>query len=71
MNDERSSETGYRMQIYQSYGCVSAGQLETMNPAEVDDWGKAYAYYLRGWLPTNRDAVIVDVGVAREDFWLY
>jgi len=62
MNDKRSSETGYRAQIYQSYGYGGAGQSETMNPAEVDDWGKAYTYYLRGWLPANRDAIIVDVG---------
>ena len=51
----------YRDRIYERYG-----RLFQDAPAQFDEraakrWGKAYSYYLRGWLPTSREASIVDL----------
>ena len=51
----------YRRRIYEKYASVAQGAELAPNLAEMDRWGTAYDAYLRGWLPTARDATIVDV----------
>lgn len=55
----------YRSRIYARYASVAqnADQGTDLAPGlpEMDRWGTAYDAYLRGWLPTAREAPIVDV----------
>lgn len=34
----------------------------SFNKAEAKRWGKAFDSYLRGWLPSEKDSAIIDVG---------
>jgi SAM-dependent methyltransferase len=61
MNVRRTSSNEYRTRIYQEYNRITPDQPDGVD-LEVERWGKAYKYYLREWLPENRDANIVDVG---------
>lgn len=33
-----------------------------LNPPEEEDWSRPYSWYLRGWLPAEKDARILDLG---------
>jgi 2-polyprenyl-3-methyl-5-hydroxy-6-metoxy-1,4-benzoquinol methylase len=37
----------------------------SFNKAEAKRWGKAFDRYLRGWLPSEKDSAIIDVGCGR------
>src|SRR5690349_17807170 len=55
----RENHPDYRDRLYAKYGTIfhSAG---TFDVAEASRWGKAYDYYLRGWMPEPQ-ARIVDI----------
>ena len=44
------------MDLYKKYR-ENQGTKQT-----IEDWSKSYRWYLRGWLPTNSDASIIDLG---------
>jgi SAM-dependent methyltransferase len=62
MNDRRTATIDYRSRMYQEYNRVTPDQPHAFDRLEVERWGKAYAYYLREWLPENKYATIVDAG---------
>lgn len=52
----------YRKRIYSNY--VSNYQPESRDvlcKSRVDRWGRAYDHYFRNWLPSEKDAAIVDL----------
>jgi 2-polyprenyl-3-methyl-5-hydroxy-6-metoxy-1,4-benzoquinol methylase len=51
----------YRQRIYSNYRTVQALPSK-LNIVAADHWGRAYNSWLRGWLPTDKAASIVDVG---------
>lgn len=50
----------YREELFANYRTVQALPAKP-DLAKADHWGEAYDTYLRGWLPANRDARIVDI----------
>jgi 2-polyprenyl-3-methyl-5-hydroxy-6-metoxy-1,4-benzoquinol methylase len=52
---------GYRARIYQQYSTVVQGVSKVPSLEEIDRWGDPYDSYLRGWLPDDPGAPIVDV----------
>lgn len=59
---ERNPSLEYRRRLFDSYGTFMQDAPERFDEAAARRWGKAYDYYLRGWLPGDRDAHIVDLG---------
>jgi 2-polyprenyl-3-methyl-5-hydroxy-6-metoxy-1,4-benzoquinol methylase len=53
---------GYRERLYVSYGEISQDAPDRFDRAASLRWGRARRYYLRRWLPQERDARMVDVG---------
>ena len=51
----------YRRRIYENYGTYMQSAPERFDESAARRWGKAYEYYLRGWLPADPDARIVDL----------
>jgi hypothetical protein len=51
----------YRSRIYQQYSSAVQGVVRAPSLAEMDRWGEPYDSYLRGWLPSDLAAPIVDV----------
>jgi len=51
-----------RDNIYRSYGKDFQDTTLEFDLPVAMRWAKAYQYYLRGWLPTRRDVLIVDLG---------
>lgn len=51
----------YRERIYENYASNFQDLATTFDLAESRKWGRAYDHYLRGWLPANKKAHIVDV----------
>ncbi|HWP37033.1 MAG TPA: hypothetical protein VNL18_05700 [Gemmatimonadales bacterium] len=51
-----------RQAVFASYGRDWQDAGECFDPASADRWGKAYDWYLRGWLPARRDVAIADLG---------
>lgn len=68
----QDSRTALRKAIYASYGRDWQDAGERFDPASAERWGKAYDWYLRGWLPARRDAAIADLacGQGRLLHWL-
>jgi 2-polyprenyl-3-methyl-5-hydroxy-6-metoxy-1,4-benzoquinol methylase len=62
----------FREVIYSSYGRDWQDAGEYFDPAAAARWGRAYGWYLRGWLPARRDAAIADLacGQGRLLYWL-
>jgi 2-polyprenyl-3-methyl-5-hydroxy-6-metoxy-1,4-benzoquinol methylase len=58
-DDERRARL--REASYPSYGHDFQDAAERFDPAAAARWGRAYAWYLRGWLPARRDAAIADL----------
>ncbi len=56
------STKSYRETIYFGYSTHFQDAGETFCVHDADRWGKAYRWYLRKWLPDNKDVVIVDLG---------
>ena len=52
----------YRDRIYERYGRVCQDAPAQFDESAIRRWGKAYRYYLRGWLPASKEASIVDLG---------
>jgi SAM-dependent methyltransferase len=50
----------YRERFYSRYSGLQQGRRQS--DQEQHRWGRAYTYYLRGWLPSDRNARIVDIG---------
>ena len=50
-----------RRAIYENYGHDFQDTSEAFEPAVAKRWGKAYRWYLRGWLPESKDAAIVEL----------
>lgn len=59
--NEQSKAIYYRDAIYQSYGTTIQSAPESLDENAARRWGKAYAYYLREWMPASRAACIVDL----------
>lgn len=53
---------GYRQIVYEQYASRFQDSAGKFNPAIARDYGRAYEYYLRGWLPTDKSARILEVG---------
>lgn len=51
---------GYRDRVYEEYGRCFQDQVG-FNPTVAARWGSAYRHFLRGWLPEDLDAPILDV----------
>lgn len=51
----------YRSRLYARYGSAIQSAPEQFDEAAARRWGKAYDWYLRGWLPASKDARIVDL----------
>lgn len=52
----------YRDRIYEKYSSVFKDEGKVFNKANAERWGRAYDYYLRGWLPQAKDSSILDIG---------
>jgi 2-polyprenyl-3-methyl-5-hydroxy-6-metoxy-1,4-benzoquinol methylase len=52
----------YRTRIYENYATNFQDAEARFNTAKSRQWGKAYAYYFRHWLPAASNAEIVDLG---------
>jgi len=53
--------TDYRDRIYGQYASLFQDAAPTFDAAAADQWGRAYDYHLRGWLPERKDAAIADL----------
>ncbi|HUS89459.1 MAG TPA: class I SAM-dependent methyltransferase [Desulfosporosinus sp.] len=53
--------TDYRTRIYSRYASAIQNTGDTFDTVAAARWGLAFEYYLRGWLPEERDAAILDV----------
>lgn len=51
----------YRTRIYERYASRFQSAPATFDLAAARRWGLAYRHYLRGWLPTDRNARILDL----------
>jgi len=51
----------YRRCIYQKYATLFQDASDTFDSEGSKRWGRAYRYYLRGWLPDYKEARIVDL----------
>jgi cyclopropane fatty-acyl-phospholipid synthase-like methyltransferase len=52
----------YRTRIYERYFSNIQGQAGQVDLAVIDRFGKSYDAYLRGWLPADKNAAILDIG---------
>lgn len=53
--------SNYRQLIYDKYASCFQDAEKTFNTIAADRWSRAYDYYLRQWLPDNKDANILDI----------
>jgi SAM-dependent methyltransferase len=58
MNDSASD---YRSRIYERYASRFQSAPPNFDLDAARRWGRAYRHYLRGWLPNDRGACILDV----------
>lgn len=56
-----SESTDYRTRIYENYATNFQDAPKTFDEAAAWYWGRAYRHYLRGWLPEDKGASIVDL----------
>jgi len=61
----------YRQRIYEYYGTQFQDAEPDFDVPASDRWGRAYDWYLRGWLPDSPDAAILEVGCGRGRFLHY
>ena len=54
-------EGDYRTRVYERYASCFQNAALDFNREDAARWGRAYHHYLRGWLPRNRDAAVVDL----------
>lgn len=55
------TKTTYRDRLYANYGHDFQDAGETFDREGAVRWGRAIAYHLRGWMPLNTDARILDL----------
>lgn len=60
-----------RRTLYARYGRDFQSVGETLDVTSARRWGKAYDWYLRGWLPTDRNVVIGDLACGSGGLLLY
>ncbi len=53
--------TNYRTRIYENYATNFQDAPKIFDKAAAWHWGRAYRHYLRGWLPDDKNAKIVDL----------
>lgn len=58
----------YRTRIYEKYATGFQDADKAFDSAAASRWGKAYDYYLHGWMPENKNAAIVDLACGGGDF---
>lgn len=58
---KKNNQIDYRTRIYERYATDFQGLSEDFDRSAAFRWGRAYNYYLRNWLPMDRNAAIVDV----------
>jgi 2-polyprenyl-3-methyl-5-hydroxy-6-metoxy-1,4-benzoquinol methylase len=58
---KRKNDLDYRSRIYERYRTNFQEAPATFSEQAALRWGHGYRYYLRNWLPANKDAAIVDV----------
>lgn len=58
----------YRDRLYATYVSRFQQQGSAVSAEEVGAWGRAYGYYLRGWLPAARESAVLEVGCGRGRF---
>ena len=51
----------YRERLYENYASLVMRSSQAFDEAAADRWGKAYDHYLRGWLPADKNAAVLDV----------
>jgi SAM-dependent methyltransferase len=51
----------YRARLYEKYASSVMGTPPVFDPQAADRWGKAYDYYVRGWLPAQKDTPILEL----------
>ncbi len=56
-----TNTTNYRARIYENYASNFQDAPETFDETAAWQWGRAQRYYLRQWLPTDKNAHIVDL----------
>lgn len=52
----------YRSRIYEKYSSSVQGQAKQIDLVAADRWGRSYDTYLRGWLPTDNQSAMLEVG---------
>lgn len=55
------SSTDYRTRIFESYASRSKYIVKDFDAMSASRWGRAYDYFLRGWLPREKNAEILDI----------
>jgi 2-polyprenyl-3-methyl-5-hydroxy-6-metoxy-1,4-benzoquinol methylase len=58
----------YRERFYEKYASLMRGQRQPVAVAAADHQVAPYDGYLRGWLPGNREAAILDVACGSGEF---
>lgn len=53
--------SNYRDTIYNNYVSYFQDAKKSFDPVSASKWGSAYDYYLRGWLPKEKEAVLIDL----------
>lgn len=51
----------YRARIYERYATNFQDAPKDFDPGAAWNWGRAYRYYLRDWLPENKESSVLDV----------
>lgn len=54
-------QNSYRSRIFKEYASYFQDANLVFDPVKASRWGKAYDFYLRGWLPENKNAAIIDL----------
>jgi SAM-dependent methyltransferase len=59
---ERRLDKAYRKMIYENYATRFQDAQDAFDPVAAARWGKAYRWYLRGWLPPRKEDAIAELG---------
>jgi 2-polyprenyl-3-methyl-5-hydroxy-6-metoxy-1,4-benzoquinol methylase len=51
----------YRKRIFDLYASRAQNNVKDFDSAASQKWGRAYDYFLRQWLPGDKNAKILDV----------
>ncbi len=53
--------TDYRRRIYSKYASCFQDSKQTFDVTAANKWGTAYDSYLKGWLPSQKNANILEI----------